>query len=180
MAYQQGPFGQRPHHPTPPHKTEGLGGALVVVAFVALGLAGCSLLGLVAWMFGIGGIGAQGAIPHEQPTCPAATPAATEGAKAEHTLVFEADSRNGASPLGAVIYSPAAGATSGGWRTCSVRFPFSATVGVDGPLPGLGLTVFSDDVKGEVIGRIKVDGTVVCEASGPSEYGASCSRSADG
>ncbi|GAB1823559.1 hypothetical protein [Herbidospora sp. RD11066] len=105
------------------------------------------------------------------PAAPSATP--VDG----HVVTFEAESRDGASKLGTVIYS-AAGTSASAFihqRQDRVELPFSTTVAINGPVPELTLSVLNDGAEAVMICRIRVDGQLVLEESGSGMMGALCS-----
>ncbi|NJP24505.1 hypothetical protein FLW53_09825 [Microbispora sp. SCL1-1] len=101
---------------------------------------------------------------------------------ADHTITFEAESRDGASSLGTVIYSVASTPTSPfrHQRKDRTALPFTETLSIDGEVPKVTFTVFNDGAAAEMICRIKVDGQVVREESGSSPSGTLCTLPAGG
>jgi hypothetical protein len=137
----------------------------LTVSLIVIGTFG---LGFAAWFFRIGGCGAQCSDP------PSATqPVDPSEANVRHTVVFEAESRNGTSSTGNVNYGSGATRIPALDRG-NVQLPYRQTVEIVGPVPELAMTVNSFPEPGAVTCRITVDGQVVPKASNSNQVEARC------
>ncbi|GII34273.1 hypothetical protein [Planotetraspora mira] len=168
MAHQQGPPGQPPpHHATAPAKPNvALTVGLILIGVVGLVCLLAPVLGLVLYFFDTGNCGAQCTTPSPRVVDPAE-------AKIRHTVVFEAESPNGASSQSTVNYASWA-ASIPALESGPVRLPHRQTVEIVGPVPELSMSVDSYPEGREVTCRITVDGQVVPQASNSSTVEARC------
>lgn len=86
---------------------------------------------------------------------------------AGHTVVFEAEGKDGASSAGNITYSAAFSVK----QEQGVPLPYAKEIPVDGKLPNLYLWVQNAGADGTVACRIKIDGKTVREATSAGPYG---------